>query len=73
MLKIQIKLSNKMHSENSVENAIILTRRGVSLGGDMTVNNKSHEENYNLNTYVLIISNYLKTYKVYWKKYSIMR
>lgn len=28
MLKIQIKLSNKMHSENSVENAIILTRRG---------------------------------------------
>ena len=46
-LKIQIqKLSNEMWSESSIENVIILTQGGISLGGDMTVNNRYHEENY---------------------------
>ena len=44
-LKIQIqKLSNEMWSESSIENVIILTQGGISLGGDMTVNNRYQED-----------------------------
>ena len=33
-----------MWSESSIENVIILTQGGISLGGDMTVNNRYQED-----------------------------
>ena len=50
-----------MCSDSNIENVIILTQGGVSLGGDMTVNNGCHEENYKLE-YLCFNNIYLPKY-----------